>query len=122
MQPDIDYIKIGQRIRKCRVNRHMTQAELGDLIGCSNNHVSHIETGQTRVSNAILMRIARTMELSLDYFLLDTPYAQPETIINTEIAEKLERCKPATLIAINKILDSLLEQQDSLIADTIEHL
>ena len=122
MQPDIDYIKIGQRIRKCCVNRHMTQAELGALIGCSNNHVSHIETGQTRVSNAILMRIARTMNLSLDYFLMDTPYAQPETIINTEIAEKLGRCKPATLVAVNRILDSLLEQQDALIADTIEHL
>ena len=23
----------------------MTQAELGAMIGCSNNHVSHIETG-----------------------------------------------------------------------------
>lgn len=92
------------------------------MIGCSNNHISHIETGQTKVSNAILMRIARTMNLSLDYFLMDTPYAQPETIINTEIAEKLGRCKPATLVAVNKILDSLLEQQDALITDTIEHL
>ena len=99
----------------------MTQAALGAMIGCSNNHVSPIETGQTRVSNAVLMRIARTMEMSLDYFLLDTPYAQPQTIINTEIAEKLGRCKPATLVAVNKILDSLLEQQDSLIAETIEH-
>ena len=105
MQSDIDYIKIGQRIRRCRMERHMTQAELGAMIGCSNNHVSHIETGQTRVSNAVLMRIARTMEMSLDYFLLDTPYAQPQTI----------------LVAVNKILDSLLEQQDSLIAETIEH-
>lgn len=122
MQPDVDYIKIGKRIRKVRIERHMTQAELGALIGCSNNHVSHIETGQTRVSNAVLMRIARIMELSLDYFLLDTPYARPESIINTEIAEKLERCKPATLIAVSKILDSLLEQQDSLITETIEHL
>ena len=121
MQSDIDYIKIGQRIRRCRMERHMTQAELGAMIGCSNNHVSHIETGQTRVSNAVLMRIARTMEMSLDYFLLDTPYAQPQTIINTEIAEKLGRCKPATLVAVNKILDSLLEQQDSLIAETIDH-
>ena len=77
---------------------------------------------QVPLSNAILMRIARTMNLSLDYFLMDTPYAQPETIINTEIAEKLGRCKPATLVAVNRILDSLLEQQDALIADTIEHL
>ena len=98
----------------------MTQAELGALIGCSNNHVSHIETGQTRVSNAVLMRIARTMEMSLDYFLLDTPYAQPQTIINTEIAEKLGRCNPATVVDVNMILDSLLEQQDLLISETIE--
>lgn len=56
----------------------MTQAELGAMIGCSNNHVSHIETGQTRVSNAVLMRIARTMEMSLDYFLLDTHTHSPK--------------------------------------------
>ena len=122
MQPDIDYVKVGQRIRKVRTEHRLTQAELGALIGCSNNHVSHIETGQTRVSNMVLMRIARTLETSMDYFFLDTPYAAPKVIIDREIATKLERCKPATLIAVSKILDTLLEQQETLITETIENL
>ena len=109
MQSDLDYEKIGSRIRKLRKQNGLTQAELGSLIGCSNNHISHIETGQTKVSNAVLLRISRVLKASIDYFLLDTPYAAPTVLIDTEIAEKLKRCRPATLVAVSKMLDALLE-------------
>lgn len=121
MQPEIDYLKIGQRIKKLRLEKGFTQSELGALVGCSNNHMSHIEIGQTKVSLTMLLRLAYALETTVDYFLLDTPYAKPATIINSEIGGKLSKCSPSTLVAINKIIDILIEQQDTLINDDICH-
>ena len=115
MQPDIDYIKIGQRIRTARQEQGLKQSELGALVGCSNNHMSHIEIGQTKVSLTMLLRISLALGKNLDYFLMDTPFVSKDTIINSEIAEKLSKCKPATLVAINKIIDIFLEQESGLL-------
>ena len=112
MQPEINYTKIGQRIKSARLEKGYSQAELGERVGCSNNHMSHIEVGQTKVSLTMLLKISSALEKDLDYFLLDTPYAKRDSIINSEIADKLMKCTPATLVAVNKILDSLLELQE----------
>lgn len=39
-QPEIDYVKIGQRIRAARLEKGYSQADLGALVGCSNNHMN----------------------------------------------------------------------------------
>ncbi len=113
MTPEIDYIKIGQRIKKARLARGLTQAELGDLVGCSNNHMSHMEVGQTKASLSILLKLSYALGTDLNYFLLDTPYASTK-MINTDIMNKLNQCTPATLITVNKIIDVLLEHQNLL--------
>lgn len=114
MQPEIDYYRIGQRIKTARLELGYNQAELGRLVGCSNNHMSHIEIGQTKVSLTMLLRISYVLGKDLNYFLLDTPYAQRESMIGGEIAGKLEKCSPTTLVAVSKMIDVLLEQQDAL--------
>lgn len=115
MQPEIDYLKIGQRIRSARQELGLKQSELGDLVGCSNNHMSHIEIGQTKVSLTMLLKISHALGKNLDYFLMDTPFVSKDTIINSEIAEKLSKCTPATLVAINQIIDIFLEQESELL-------
>lgn len=111
MQPEIDYVKIGQRIKAARQAKGYSQADLGALVGCSNNHMSHVEVGQTKVSLAMLLKLSFVLDKDFDYFLLDTPYAKRDSIINGELAEKLQQCNPTTLITIGKIIDALLEQQ-----------
>lgn len=111
MQPEIDYVKIGRRIKAARLEKGYSQADLGALVGCSNNHMSHVEVGQTKVSLAMLLKLSTVLEKDFDFFLLDTPYAKCDSIINKEIAEKLQRCSAKTLITISKIIDVLIEQQ-----------
>lgn len=113
MQPEIDYSRVGHRIRMARLTHGLSQAELGALVGCSNNHMSHIETGQTKVSLTMLLRISNALEYDIDYFLLDTPYTKKTSIINSEIARKLDMCNAITLVTVNKILDILIEQQET---------
>lgn len=116
-QPEIDYVKIGQRIRAARLEKGYSQADLGALVGCSNNHMSHVEIGQTKVSLAMLMKLSVVLEKDFDYFLLDTPYVSQTRIIDSELFDKLKQCSSATLIAVSKIIDVLLEQQNMLVSE-----
>ena len=111
MQPDIDYEKIGRRIKTARLEKGLNQSDLGELLGCSNNHISHVEVGQTKVSLGMLMKLSVILDKDFDYFLFDTPYIRRESIINTEIADKLKECTPTTLVSVSKSIDVLLEQQ-----------
>lgn len=111
MQPEIDYVKIGHRIKTARLEKGLNQSDLGALVGCSNNHMSHVEIGQTKVSLAMLMKLSVILEKDFDYFLLDTPYVSQTRIIDSELSAKLKQCNSATLLTISKIVDALLEHQ-----------
>ena len=117
VHPEVDYLKIGQRIKSARLEQGLNQTELGKLVGCSNNHMSHIEIGQTKVSLSTLLRISYVLKKDLNYFLLDTPYAKRESIVNGEIAQKLEKCNSTTLVAISRMIDILIEHQSALLAE-----
>ena len=46
----MDYYAIGQRIRKFRKACGLSQEELAEKVGISTTHMSHIETGNTKLS------------------------------------------------------------------------
>ena len=113
MQPlnnyEIDFIKVGKRIKQARIEKRLSQAELGEILGCSNNHMSHVEVGQTKPSLPMMLKLSIALDKSLDYFFLDTPYAKCEKIIETDLAEKLNQCDATTLCTVGKFIDTLLE-------------
>ena len=74
--------------------------------------MSHVEVGQTKVSLAMLLKLAFVLEKNFDYFLLDTPYAKCDSIIDDEIAAKLKKCNVTTLITVGKLIDVLIDQQE----------
>lgn len=65
IQAEIDFARIGQRIRIARQENGLNQAELGRLVGCSNNHMSHIEIGQTKASLSMLLKISCVLGFEL---------------------------------------------------------
>lgn len=110
-EKSIDFKKIGQRIKAARLEKKFSQAELGALLGCSNNHMSHVEVGQTKVSLSMLVHLSSILEKDFEYFLLDSPSVKNSGIIDGDLSEKLKQCDSMTLITLNKIIDALLEQQ-----------
>ena len=112
MQLELDYIKIVRRIKAARLEKGLNQSDLGAMVGFSNDHMSHVEVGQTKVSLSMLVKLSVILEKDFDYFLLDTPYVRQERFINSEISEKLKQCSSMTLVTVSKILDALLEQQE----------
>ena len=86
----LDYYKIGQRIRKLRRAHGFSQEELAERIGISTTHMSHIETGNTKLSLQVFVDIATALEVRTDD-LLDTPTVTTSQALE-EIAAVLDRC------------------------------
>ena len=84
----MDYYEIGSRIRKAH---GLSQEELAERIGISTTHMSHIETGNTKLSLPVLVSIASSLEVRTDDLLTGGSAATTGTALE-EIASVLERC------------------------------
>lgn len=87
----MDYYKIGQRIRKIRKAHGLSQEELAERVDISTTHMSHIETGNTKLSLPVLADIAAVLEVRTDDLLRENSSATTSTIMD-EIAAVLEHC------------------------------
>lgn len=67
----MDYYEIGQRIRKMRKAHEFSQEELSEKIGISTTHMSHIETGNTKLSLPVLVAISLALEVQTDDLLFE---------------------------------------------------
>lgn len=65
----IDYVKTGDRIRKIRKSRGMSQELLAESISISVTHMSHIETGTTKLSLQVLADISVVLKVGIDELL-----------------------------------------------------
>ena len=61
---------IGQRIKRERLNRDMTQRNLAEAVGVGVPHVSKIEAGRESPSDELLQRISVVFECEFDELLL----------------------------------------------------
>lgn len=61
-------VKLGNAIKNCRVNRHLTQIELANLINKSNTTLAKYEKGEISIDVVTLVEIATVLEVPLEYF------------------------------------------------------
>ena len=99
----MDYYKIGQKIRKIRRAHGLSQEELAERVNISTTHMSHIETGNTKLSLPVLVDIAAALEVRTDDLLNDSSAATTGTALD-EIAAVLERCTASEARVITDIV------------------
>lgn len=99
---EVDYIKIGQRIKAARNKLGWQQSEVAFRANLTTSHMSHIETGQTKVALPTIVKIANALSVSIDELLCDS-LEQVKPVYDKKIAEELEDCDAAELQAIYEI-------------------
>jgi transcriptional regulator with XRE-family HTH domain len=70
---EIDYGSIGLKVRKSRKHRGMTQEKLAESAGLSNVYISRIETGERSPSLSSLLKIAYSLDISLESLVDESP-------------------------------------------------
>lgn len=98
----VDYVAIGRRVKKYRLQAKLTQSDLAEKLDVSVGFVSQIERGSTEVSLKRLESIANTMNTKLEYLISDSV---PETNIEGKSIQELTKNwnKEQTNILINII-------------------
>jgi len=97
----MNYEEIGQRIRYTRKMKQFSQEQLSEMIGISPTHMSHIETGATKLSLPVLADIAKSLEISTDWLLYGTYNSTLK-----ELTSIISNCSPAQLKAIITIANA----------------
>ena len=87
----MDYYEIGQRIRKFRKAYNLSQEQLAEKIGISTTHMSHIETGNTKLSLPVFVAIANALSVQTDELLYDIPQ-NTKTNMKQEINDIFNSC------------------------------
>lgn len=100
----MDYYTIGQRIRKIRKARGLSQEKLAEKVGISTTHMSHIETANTKMSLPTFAEIASALDVRTDELLYDN---RPED-------------RNASISYITELLDSCTIQQVRIIEDIVK--
>ena len=98
-------MEIGERIRRLRKDRHMTQEELAHMLGLQKSAIAKYEKGRvSNIKKATLLKMAEILEVSPSYLIEE--YAvreEPETALLMEYYHRLNRKGK------NKALDNLYD-------------
>lgn len=101
----MDYYKIGQKIRKYRKAMGMSQEQLAERVEISVTHMSHIETGNTKLSLPVLVEISKALEVRTDDLLFDSPSEKELSI--KQLNETLETCTAEEVRVISDVAKAL---------------
>ncbi|MBU4479398.1 MAG: helix-turn-helix domain-containing protein [Candidatus Omnitrophica bacterium] len=75
--------KIGNKIRKARNKKNLTQRELAEKIGLSQQTVSFVERGYNNISFVTLQKITEALELNIYINVTDVPQSSVYGITST---------------------------------------
>ena len=108
----MDYYAIGQRVRRFRKSQNPSQEQLAEMVNISTTHMSHIETGNTKLSLQVFCDLASALHVSADDLLFD---GRPsgKAVCTQEIANLLSRCSPSQAQVLKDLLFAAKQSMDS---------
>ena len=124
----VDYEALGQRVKRVRLLRELTQEQLAERADVVNSYVGVIERGEKKPSINTLVKIANALNCSIDYLLGDSLISGQDRIFDVVVGGKPKEATPTGDIASLRDLLPLLsgngerEQEISLILRILDNI
>ncbi len=103
---NVNYKKIGERIRKIRKQRKVSQEKLAELTEYSITHISHIETGSTKASIDAILRITTALDCTPNDILCDNIH-KAKPIFTNHIVEQISDCSEYETRVISDVVTAV---------------
>jgi transcriptional regulator with XRE-family HTH domain len=107
------FVSLGARIALLRKDSHITQAQLAETLGISQSTVNAYELGHRRVPVSALPLLARTLGVSVETLIGETPSATRKLGPAPKLQQHLERIsalpKPRQR-AVMDVIEAMLAQ------------
>jgi|SRR5690606_5085248 transcriptional regulator with XRE-family HTH domain len=105
---------LGTRIAQRRKAQELTQAELGELVGVTQQQIASFETGRRRMPISTLPLLAKALGVSIEALVGEAPKpgkrgSAPKLQQQLEQLQALPRAKQRL---VSEVLDSLLAQAE----------
>jgi len=108
---EIDYKKLAMRVKEARHRKGITQEQLAIVTNLSHNFIGRIESNNSKVSLASLVKICIALDTTLDYLLQDTINLPDTAILNISALNDTEKRVIFSVIkGIKEIQAELIEQ------------
>lgn len=108
----LDYVAVGKNIRTIRKMRNFSQEQLAEKIWISTTHMSHIETGSTKLSLSVLVDIAEALHVGTDELLSTQPFREKRDSID-EIRAIIQSCTSAQARILLDLLKAAKTSMDA---------
>lgn len=102
---------IGEKIRTLRKARKLSQEQLAEKVWISATHMSHIETGATKLSLPVLVDLANALQVSTDELLGTNLNVMKQNSLDS-INAVLESCTMDQIRVIEAIIRSAKSAMD----------
>lgn len=79
------YLDLGKIIKKARINLHLTQQQLADLLGLNRTSITNIELGKQKILAHMLVDFAFQLKVPIDNLLPKQLLKSEETKIDNLI-------------------------------------
>ena len=101
--------RIGQRISERRKQLKLTQEQITDIVGISENQLSRIECGRAFPQSETVIKLAKALQTTTDYILIG--YKKDETMI-AEILEGSKICTTRERKMIADFISLLIKNRE----------
>ncbi|HOA55132.1 MAG: helix-turn-helix transcriptional regulator [Acetivibrionales bacterium] len=107
----IDYRSLGKRIAKRRKVLNLTQEDVAEATGLSNNFISNIENSYSIPSIDSLLKICEAIDTTPDYLLLgNISYSDAEEDLRNRINRRLKLCNHKQLKLIERFVSWVIDE------------
>jgi len=105
----LDYIIIGERLKKARMDKKLTQEKLAEKLDVSIAFLSRIERGNSHISLKRLSQVCNILGVTEGYILNGVSTGSPNYLSN-DLAVLLKDCSSEKLKLIYKIVKIISEE------------
>jgi len=102
----MNYYEIGQRIRRYRKALNLSQEELAEKVGISTTHMSHIETGNTKLSLPVLVDLSNVLSVQTDAVIFGEKQ-ENKTLLKGELSDIIDSCTTQELNILMDLVKAL---------------
>ena len=107
---EINYKELGERIAKRRKVLNLTQDDVAEATGLSNNHISNIENNHSIPSIETLLKICEALDITPDYFLLGI-FRHTNDSLLSQINQKINLCDEKNLELVDHFITWVVDEK-----------
>ena len=109
--------EVGERIRRFREARDITQVQLAKTLGITQSNVSEMERGIRGVTAHQAVRLAKALRVSVDEILIGRNGTREKTPLESlkllRRIQRIEKLPPPRQRVVLKFIDALIDQETS---------